>query len=82
MQVLNASEQLHKGQPRVRLIVGASFQDCIQKLATCQQLCDEVYLVALLKVFFQEDDVLMVHAHQDVDLLEDVLPVTSMHQSC
>ncbi len=28
----------------------------------------------------EEDDVLMVHAHQDVDLLEDVLPVTSMHQ--
>ncbi len=82
MQVLNAPEQLHKGQPRICLIVGASFQDSIQKLATCQQLCDEVHLVAFFEILLQEDDVLMVHAHQDVNLLEDVLPVTSMHQSC
>ncbi len=80
MQVLDAPEQLHKGQPRICFIVGASFQDCIQKLATCQQLCDEIHLVAFLKVLLQKDDVFMVHAHQDIDLLEDVLPVSSMHQ--
>ncbi len=82
MQVLNAPEQLNKGQPRICLIVGASFQDRIQKLAACQELCDEIHLVAFLKVLFQEDHVLVVHAHQNVDLLEDVLPVSSMHQSC
>jgi len=30
----------------------------------------------------KETHVLMVHAHQDVNLLEDVLPVTSRHQAC
>ena len=80
MQVLNAPQQLHKGQPRICLIVRASFQDGIQKLAACQELCDEIHLVAFLKILLQEDHVLMVHAHQNVNLLEDVLPVTSMHQ--
>ena len=28
----------------------------------------------------EEDDVLVVHAHQNVNLLEDVFPVNSMHQ--
>ena len=77
MEVLNASEQLHKGQPGVCLIVGAPLKNSVQQLATCQQLSDEVDLVALLKVLLQEDDILMVHAHQNVYLLEDVFPATN-----
>lgn len=74
MQVFDASEKLHKRQSGVCFIVGAPLQDRIQQLAACEQLCDEVHLVALLKILLQKDHVLVVHAHQNVYLLEDVLP--------
>ena len=75
MQVLDAPKQLHKGKPGICLVVRASLQDCIQKLAASEQLGDEVHLVALFKVLLEEDDILMVHAHENVDLLKDIFPV-------
>ena len=77
MQVFNASEELYKAQTCICLIVGTPFQHSVQQLPASQQLCDEVHLVALLKVLFQENDILVVHAHQNVNLLEDVFPANA-----
>ena len=79
VQIFNASEQLHKAEPSICLIVGSTLQHSIQQLSASQQLCNEVHLVTLLKVLLQEDDVLVIHAHQNVYLLEDVLPARTHH---
>jgi hypothetical protein len=44
VQVLDAPQQLHKGQPGLCFAVTATLQHSVKELTACHQLCDEVHL--------------------------------------
>ena len=44
MEVLNATQQLHKAATGVSFIVASSLQQRVQQLSSREQLCDEVHL--------------------------------------
>ena len=47
MEVLNATQQLHKASTGVCLIIAAPLQQRVQELPASQQLCDKVHLQRL-----------------------------------
>ena len=76
MEVLDATQQLHKAAAGVSFIVASSLQQRVQQLSSCEQLCDEVHLPGV-----QTPSMSLLHAARSVMPAFLILPHEALSSS-